>query len=115
MKGEAYTCIYVNINVRLFNDKAIEITGNRVFELNETTTIRCSTPVPVASIQWRNVSSGDIVSSPELSFLIVPSSRDAMYTCEISDGGFTESETITIRVGSKYPLVCAIVHAPVLD
>ena len=54
------------------------------------------------SIQWVNVSDGSIITSQHLRFMIVPSSKDTMYRCDIRDGEFTESETITIGVGGKY-------------
>ena len=91
-----------NIYSYLDSSIATGIFGDRQYELGETTSITCSTPVPVQSIQWVNVSTRSIIGSPELSILIDPSSEGMMYRCDIRDGSFRESETITIQVGSKY-------------
>ena len=91
-----------------FIDKAIEISGSRLYELGGTANITCSTPVPVQSIQWVNESNtvvrgGVRVQELPLTIMSLNSTHDnTMYRCVISDGrGFMESRNITIHVGRK--------------
>ena len=92
----------------------LSVTGNRLFQLGETTSIGCVTPVPVQSIQWMNESSNMVVISGtsttqlELNILISALSNNAQYTCIVSDGGgFLESETINIGFRSTYYIIIA--------
>ena len=101
----------IDVNIKLsfsyLNILAINITGNRLFQLGETTSIICSTPVPVQSIQWIGdsntiVRNGTSVQELPLNIMITPSSNNTKYTCIVSDGGgFVQSETIIIEVRGK--------------
>ena len=91
-----------------YNNTAINITGNRVFQLGETTAITCSTPVPVQSIQWLDESNsvvreGTSVQELVLDISIAASHSNTEFTCRGSfHGGLTASDTITIRsIGMK--------------
>ena len=88
---------------------ALTITGNRVYQLGETSEIRCSTEVPVQSIQWLDGSSGVVrqgtsVQELVLNLTIAASHNNSRYTCRISQGTFTESQIITIRTVCKKEL-----------
>ena len=97
---------------RVFRFVVLSISGNRLFQLGETTSIRCSTPVPVQSIQWvdemdRVVVNGMAVQDLELNIMITPDSNNTMYTCKINDGAgpnqFMESsEAIMIAVDRNH-------------
>ena len=85
---------------------AINITGNRVYELGEISGINCSAEVPVQSIQWLDGSSGVVregtsVQELVLDLTIAASHNDSRYTCRISQGTFVESQMITISTGRK--------------
>ena len=81
------------------------ITGNARFELGVMTNIRCSTPVPVQSIQWvdqtnNTVKNGTDVQDLDLNIMITIHSNNTQYMCEVSNGErFLESVNITIEVG----------------
>ena len=82
---------------------AISITGNRIVPLGERSSIRCSTPVPVESIQWldesnRVVREGMSVQELVLSLTITAASNN--YTCRVgADGEFMRLERVTITGG----------------
>lgn len=83
---------------------AIVITGNKVFELGETSGIRCYTPVQVQAIRWLDEANGLVrqaqaSSQLVLDLIIGASHNDSSFTCEVSDGGFVESQTISITTG----------------
>ncbi len=85
---------------------AIIITGNRVFELGETSGITCSTPVPVQSMQWLDETNTVVrqetsVQELLLELLVTAAHNNSRYTCGVSDGGFLESQAITITTGRK--------------
>ena len=84
----------------------ITITGNRVYQLGETSGIRCSTEVPVQSIQWLDESSGVVrqgtsVQELVLDLTIAARHNNSRYTCRVSQGTFVASEMINIRTGRK--------------
>ena len=88
---------------------ALIITGNRVYQLGETSEIRCSTEVPVQSIQWLDGSSGVVRQGTSVQELVVDltiaaSHNNSRYTCRISQGTFKESQIITIRTVCKKEL-----------
>ena len=85
---------------------ALTITGNRVYQLGETSEIRCSTKVPVQSIQWLDGSSGVVrqgtsVQELVLDLTIAASHNNSRYTCRVSQGTFMESMMITIMTRCK--------------
>ena len=85
---------------------AFIITGNRVYQLGETSRITCSTEVPVQSIQWldesnRVVRLGTSVQELVLDLTIADSHNNSRYTCRVSQGTFMESLMITIRTTCK--------------
>ena len=85
---------------------ALTITGDRVYQLGETSGIRCSTEVPVQSIQWLDGSSGVVregtsVRELVLDLTIAASHNNSRYTCRVSQGTFMASETINITTGRK--------------
>ena len=85
---------------------ALGITGNGVYQLGETSEIRCSTEVPVQSIQWLDESSGVVrqgtsVQELVLDLTIAASHNNSRYTCRVRQGTFMESETINITTGRK--------------
>ena len=89
---------------------AIDITGNTVFQIGETTAITCSTSVPVQSIQWLDESNGVVregtsVQELALDITIAASHSNTEYTCRVSfHEGLTASKMITIRSNCKNPL-----------
>ena len=96
------------IIIIIINNAAIDITGNRVFQLGETTAITCSTPVPVQSIQWLDESNSVVreeTSVQELALDITIEARhnNTEFTCRVSfHGGLTASDAITIStIGKK--------------
>ena len=106
----------MHVLVIINTNAAINITGNRDFQLGETTTITCSTPVPMQSIQWLDesksvVREGTSVQELLLDITIVASHSNTEYTCRISfHGGLTASDTITIRTnGKKRALIFSII------
>ena len=88
-------------------DTAINITGNRVFQLGEATAITCSTPVPVQSIQWldefNNLVRQEIsVQELALYITITASHNNTEFTCRVNfHGGLTASDTIIIRTNGN--------------
>ena len=87
---------------------ALTITGNRVYQLGETSVINCSTQaeVPVQSIQWLDESSvvvrqGTSVQELVLDLTIAASHNNSRYTCRVSQGTFMESRMINITTGRK--------------
>ena len=86
---------------------AINITGNKVFQLGETTAITCSTPVPVQSIWWLDESNsvvreGTSVQELALDITIAASHSNTEYTCRVSfHGGLTAANMITIGTNGK--------------
>ena len=79
---------------------AVAITGNEDFQLGELSRVRCSTPVPVESIQWldesnRVVSEGTSVQ--ELVLAVTSSCSSSNYACIVNDRGTKESRHISIR------------------
>ena len=85
---------------------ALTITGNRVYQLGETSSISCSTGVPVQSIQWLDVSGGVVregtsVQELVLDLTIAASHNNSRYTCRVSQGTFMESMMITIMTRCK--------------
>ena len=93
---------------------ALTITGNRVYQLGETSRIRCSTDVPVQFIQWldgfsRVVRQETSVQELVLDLAIADSHSSSRYTCRVSQGTFMESMMITImtrRKGFNSMLIC---------
>ena len=96
--------LYCFIIISTFYYIAIVITGNRVFQLGETSGISCSTPVPVQSIQWLNGSNREIELREEapvqelvLALTIAAHHNNSRYTCTVrANGGFTESTRISV-------------------
>ena len=89
---------------------ALTITGTRVYQLGETSEIRCSTEVPVQSIQWLDESSGvvrDGTSGQELvlDLTIADSHNNSRYTCRVSQGTFMKSMMITIVTRCKVLII----------
>jgi hypothetical protein len=89
---------------------ALTISGNKVYQIGETSEIRCSTELPVQSIQWLDESSrvvreGTSVRELVLDLTIAAGHNNSRYTCRVSHGGFTESSNITIT------MECKIQHA----
>ena len=85
---------------------ALTITGNRVYQLGETSRIICSTEVPVQSIQWldgssRVVRQGTSVQELVLDLAIAASHSNSRYICRVSQGTFMESLMITIMARCK--------------
>ena len=86
---------------------ALTITGtNSTYQLGETYGIRCSTEVPVQSIQWLDGSSGVVrqgtsVQELVLNLTIAASHNNSRYTCEVRQGTFVTSKQIIIRTGRK--------------
>ena len=82
---------------------ALAITGNRVYQLGETSGIRCSIGVPVQSIQWLDGSSGVVRQGTSVQELVLDaaSHNNSRYTCRVSQGMFMESLMITIRTECK--------------
>ena len=85
---------------------ALTITGNRVYQLGETSEIRCSIGVPVHSIQWLDGSSvvvrqGTSVQELVLDLTITANHSNSRYTCKVGHGTFMESLMITIRTTCK--------------
>ena len=105
--------------VIIFTDAAFDITGNRVFQLGETTAITCSTPVPVQFIQWLDesdsslVKNGTSVQELALDITIAANHRNTGYTCRVSFyGGLTASDTITIRSnGKNQPIISSFCNS----
>ena len=87
---------------------AISITGNEVFELGETSRVRCSTPVLVESMRWldesnRVVREGASVQELVLSLTITAPHNNTRYTCRVcAYGGTRVSLAATIITGRKY-------------
>ena len=84
----------------------IAITGNRVFQLGERSRVRCSTPLPVESIQWldesnRVVREGMSVQELVLNLTITAAHNNTRYTCRVSDGSYTGTLSINITTGRK--------------
>jgi hypothetical protein len=83
------------------------ITGtDRVYQFGTMSEIRCSTELPVQSIQWLDESStvvreGTSVRELVLVITIAASHNNSRYTCRVRHGGFMESKEITIRAGRK--------------
>ena len=79
---------------------AIDITGNKVFQVGEITAITCSTPVPVQCIQWLNGSNTVVreetsVQELVLDITIAASHNNTEFTCRVSfHGGLTASDMI---------------------
>ena len=113
---------YSDYGIYKFHDSfvtALTITGNRVNQLGETSRIRCSTEVPVQSIQWLDGSSGVVrqgtsVQELVLDLTIAASHNNSRYTCRVSQGTFIGSQIITITTGCKkklFPqLACLILY-----
>ena len=84
-----------------------------MFQLGDTASITCSTPIPVQSIQWVTESTNEMstrnnVQELELtSFVITTESHNTRYTCTVSDGGFMETVAITIEVAGGINLSLA--------
>ena len=96
--------------VPCFVHTALTITGNRVYQLGETSSIRCSTEVPVQSIQWLDESSGVVREGTSVQELVLDldiadihssSWSWTRYTCRVSQGTFMESMMITIVTRCK--------------
>ena len=75
--------------------------------VGQTTTITCSTVVPVQSIQWF-AENGSVVnasserkSALELRLLIDSTHNNTRYRCMVHDGDYMESKNIIISVGRK--------------
>ena len=79
---------------------AVSITGSRIVPLGERSRVRCSTPVPVESIQWldesnRVVREGTSVQELVLNLAITAVSNTC--TCMVrTDAGYMRSERVTI-------------------
>ena len=90
---------------------ALTITGtNSVYQVGETSEIRCSTEVPVQSIQWLDESSGVVrqgtsVQELVLDLTIAASHSNSRYTCRVSQGTFIGERMITINIMRK-KIVC---------
>ena len=86
---------------------ALTITGTKsVYQVGETSGIRCSTEVPVQSIQWLDGSSGVVrqgtsVQELVLDLTIADSHSNSRYTCRVSQGTFIGERVITIITGGK--------------
>ena len=101
--------IYLPVSFKpLFGFLAIQVTGNGLFQLSDTTRISCSTPVPVESLQWVNsfnnsiVREGRDVQELVLDIDIRVDSNGTQYFCRVVEGNFTaESDHITIVVGGN--------------
>ena len=90
----------------LQNFTAMRITGNRVYQLGETSEIRCSTEVPVQYIQWLDGSSGVVrqgtsVQELALDLAIAASHNNSRYTCRVSQGTFVESRAVNLEVAGE--------------
>jgi hypothetical protein len=89
---------------------ALDVSGNRVYELGETSEIRCSTELPVQFIQWLDESSrvvreGTSVRELVLDLTIAVSHNNSRYTCRVSHGEFVESRNVTIRTGKLISII----------
>ena len=90
---------------------ALTITGTRsVYQVGEASEIRCSTGVPVQSIQWLDGSSvvvreGTSVQELVLNLTIAASHSNSRYTCRVSQGTFIGERMITINIMRK-KIVC---------
>ena len=101
------SCVLLLLYNLTFIDKAIDISGSRLYEQGGTTNITCSTPVRVQSIQWVDQSNtvvrgGMAVQELLLNIMSLNSNYDSTtYRCVINDSMYTESRNITINVGCK--------------
>lgn len=83
---------------------AVDINGNASIQLAQTTTITCSTPVPVQSIKWLDESNAVVRNETAVQELILnitaySSLNNTIFTCTVSDGrGFMESKQVSIYV-----------------
>ena len=83
---------------------------NSVYQIGETSEIRCSTGVAVQSIQWldgssRVVRQGTSVQEIVLDLTIAASDNNSRYKCKISQGTFIGERMITINIRRKR-IVC---------
>ena len=99
----------------IFHDSfvtALTMTGTKsVYQVGETTQIRCSTAVPVQSIQWLDGSSrvvrrGTLVRELVLDLTIAASHSNSRYKCRISQGTFIGERMITINNIRSKRIVC---------
>ena len=75
-----------------------------MFELGETSGITCSIPVPVQYVQWFDESHDTVrqgLSARELvlDLIVAASHNNTEYTCQVTNGEFVETQTVTFTTG----------------
>ena len=88
---------------------AINITGNRFYELGSITNLLCSTPVEVQTIQWIAVDDSNRIVTQSMTTVqlilnasVMDSSNNTRYMCRVvSEEYMGMSDAIVINVGGK--------------
>ena len=86
------------------------IAGNARYQVGAITNLRCSTPVPVPSIQWVAKANNTLMNMAmgvkvlELRFQIADMHNNTEYRCIVSDQAFMTSTSILLSIGCKLAL-----------